>query len=74
MTRTIISLEEQDKSWLERKAREAGVPMAEVVRQAIRRMKQAEDETLDQLLESTRGLWRKGDGLRYQRKLRQEWK
>ena len=74
MTRIIISLEEQDKSWLERKAREAGVPMAEVVRQAIRRMQLAEDETLDQVLESTRGLWRKGDGLRYQQKLRGEWK
>jgi len=74
MTRTIISLEEQDKSWLERKAREAGVPMAEVVRQAIRRMQQADDQSFDQLLESTKGVWRKGDGLRYQRKLREEWK
>ncbi len=74
MTRTIISLPEQDKSWLERKAREAGVPMAEIIHQAIRRMQQAEEESLDQLLMSTRGVWRKGDGLRYQRKIRQEWK
>ncbi len=74
MTRTIISLPEQDKSWLERKAREAGVPMAEIIRQAIRRMQRAEEESLDQLLKSTRGVWRKGDGLRYQRKIRQEWK
>ena len=74
MTRTIISLEEQDKSWLERRARETGVPMAEVIREAIRRMQRAEDESFDQVLAATRGLWRKGDGLRYQRKLRREWK
>jgi hypothetical protein len=74
MTRMILSLEDQDKSWLERKAREEGVSMAEVVRQAVRRMQHAEEESLDQVLAATRGLWRKGDGLRYQRAVRREWK
>jgi hypothetical protein len=27
----------------------------------------------DDLLEQTKGIWTKGDGLTYQRKLRQEW-
>lgn len=74
MTRMILSLEDQDKSWLERKAREEGVSMAEIVRQAVRRMQHAEEESLDQVLAATRGLWRKGDGLRYQRAVRREWK
>lgn len=35
MIRTVIGLEEQDKSWLDHKAAEAGVPMAELVRTAV---------------------------------------
>ena len=35
MTRMLISLEENDRIWLEQQARETGVPMSEVVRQAI---------------------------------------
>ena len=74
MTRMILSLGDQDKSWLEQKAHREGVSMAEVVRQAVRRMQRAEEESLDQVLAATRGLWRKGDGLRYQRSVRREWK
>ena len=74
MTRMILSLGERDKSWLERRARETGVSMAELVRKALHRMQQEEDATLDRLLEETRGVWRKGDALRYQRRVRGEWK
>ena len=74
MIRMILSLEDQDKSWLERKARQEGVSMAEIVRLAVRSMKQAEEESLDQLLAATRGVWRKGDGLRYQRAVRRDWR
>ena len=70
----IVSLEDHDKSWLERKSHEMGVSMAEMVRLAVRRMRHAEDESIEKLLESTRGVWRNGDGLRYQRKIRSEWK
>ena len=74
MTRMILSLEEQDKSWLERKSGEMGVSMAEMVRTAVRRLRSSEEESLDKLLKATRGVWRGVDGLRYQRKLRREWK
>ena len=73
MTRLLISIEEQDRVWLERRAREAGASMAEVVRESIRRMKNAEQESFDDLLRATSGSWRGGDGLRYQRKARREW-
>jgi hypothetical protein len=73
MTRLIISLDEKDKSWLDRKAVKSGVSRAEIVRQAVRRMQRAEEESFDQLLEATRGIWQGGDGLRYQRKVRREW-
>ncbi len=73
MVRTIISLDPEEKSWLDRKAQQTGVPMTELVRQAVRRMRRDEDASVDRLLEQTRGLWRRGDGLSYQRRLRREW-
>jgi hypothetical protein len=72
-TRMIVSLEEREKSWLKRRSRETGESMAEIVRRAVRRLRQSEDESLDDLLEATKGIWRKGDGLEYQRKIREEW-
>jgi plasmid stability protein len=74
MTRMLISLEDRDKQWLALKAQESGKPMSEVVRQAIRQAQAAEERPMKALLASTKGLWRKGDGLRYQRRVRKEWR
>jgi hypothetical protein len=74
MTRTIISLDPEDKQWLERRAQGQGVPMARLVREAIRRMRQQEDVSLEELLRQTSGLWKRGDGLAWQRRLRKEWR
>lgn len=74
MTRAIISLEPSDKGWLEKKAKEDGVPMTEVVRTAIRRLREDDEKTLDRLLDQTSGVWKHGDGLEYQRKIRGEWR
>ncbi len=73
MTRLLVSLDEQDRRWLERKARQSGASMAEVVRQSIRHAKKAEQKSFRDLLQATSGTWRGGDGLRYQRKIRREW-
>jgi len=74
MTRMLISLEENDRRWLEQRSREAGVPMSEVVRQAIRRAQESGQTPMKDLLASTKGLWRQGDGLRYQRRIRKDWR
>jgi hypothetical protein len=73
MTRLLVSLDEQDRVWLERKARQTGSSMAEVVRQSIQRMKKTDQKSFEDLLKATSGVWRGGDGLRYQRKIRREW-
>jgi hypothetical protein len=76
MIRTIISLDPEDKQWLDRKAEEENVTMTELVRQAIRRYRvecEAASPSLDRLLAKTSGLWNREDGLDYQRRLRQEW-
>lgn len=74
MTRMLISLEETDRRWLEQRAQEAGIPMSEVVRQAIRQAQESGQKPLKDLLASTKGLWRQGDGLRYQRRVRKDWR
>jgi hypothetical protein len=72
--RTIITLSEEDKRWLESYSSAHQVSLAEAIRQGIRRLKDAElQETYGVLVQSTKGLWKKGDGLKYQRKIRSEW-
>lgn len=76
MIRTLVSLDPDDKSWLDRTAAERGVPMTELVREAIRRLRTTlEQPTLshEALLERTRGIWGRGDGLAWQEGLRDEW-
>ena len=78
MVRTIISLSEDDKMWLDRTAQASGVTMTELVRRAVRKLREAEspaepEPTFDELLESTRGTWTEGDGLAWQLRLRAEW-
>ena len=74
MTRMILSLDEHDKAWLERKAAEQGVSMASVVREAVHALRTKDESSLKDLLSETSGIWKSGDGLKYQRRLRDEWK
>ena len=43
MPRTIISLSDEDKSWLDRRSRAERVPMTELVRQAVREYRERYD-------------------------------
>jgi hypothetical protein len=74
VTRLLISLEESDRRWLEQTAQESGVPMSEVVRRAIHQAQEDGQKPLKDLLALTKGLWRRGDGLRYQRRIRKDWR
>ena len=74
MTRIILSLEEQDKAWLEQQAAEQGVSMAAVIRSALRSQRKKSEPSLEALLAETRGTWKSGDGLKYQRRVRGEWR
>jgi hypothetical protein len=74
MTRLILSLDEREKSWLKRRSQETGESIAQIIRQAVQQLEEADQRSLDETLAATRGLWRKGDGLQYQRRIRREWK
>ena len=76
MIRIIISLDRDSKEWLERQARAENVSTAELVRTAVSRYrdeKKKESPSMDELLKQTSGIWKAGDGLAYQRRLRKEW-
>lgn len=78
MIRTLISLDDEDKQWLDRKAKEEGMTMAQLVRIAVRRYREQSDReasqpALEELLQQTSGLWKGGDGLEVQARLRGEW-
>lgn len=75
MVRTVISLDAEDKQWLDREASREGVTMTELVRRAVKRMRseQAAARAFDRMLRNTSGIGRGEDGLAVQKRLRDEW-
>ena len=76
MVRTVVSLDSEDKEWLDRIAQQEHVSMTEIVRRAVKRMREenaAAPGSFETLLSETAGVWRAGDGLQYQQKIRDEW-
>jgi predicted transcriptional regulator len=75
--RTIISLDPKVKEWLDKRAKETNQTMTQVVREAIQEYRVKEEKakpSLKELLDKTRGTWKHGDGLKYQIKIRSEWR
>ena len=73
--RTIITLSEKDKTWIESYSKASGISMAEAIRQGITQLRQREERNIFQaLLEETRGIWDEGDGLAYQERIRADWR
>jgi hypothetical protein len=72
--RIIISIPDEDKLWLEGYSKTQKISVAEAIRQGIDQLKKSKrQQTYQKLVENTRGIWKKGDGLAYQEKLRAEW-
>ncbi len=72
--RTLISLESEDKAWLDARAEEEGIAMTEIVRRAVRNYRnEVEASSIEHLLVATAGTWKGPDGLDYQRAIRAEW-
>jgi len=76
MIRTVISLDKESKEWLDQQARVESVSTEEIIRTAVRRYREEKRKgtpSINDLLKQTSGIWKAGDGLRYQRRLRKEW-
>ena len=75
MIRTVVSLDEEDKRWLDKRAAKEGVSMTEIIRRAVRHMRSEESaaRSFRRLLAATRGIGSGEDGLAVQKRLRNEW-
>ena len=72
----MISLNEDDKRWLDAEAARRGVTMTELVRRAVgdlRARANKDQADFGALLDSVACTWEHGDGLEYQRRIRAEW-
>ena len=73
-SRTIITLPEEDKKWLQSYSRAHDISLAEAVRQGVQKLRVAEQQELYRsLVANTKGIWKKGNGLKYQESIRSEW-
>ena len=73
--RMIVTLPEEDRRWLEGYSHAQKVSIAESIRKGIQRLKIEDTQKIyRRLVEGTYGLWKKGDGLKYQIKIRSEWR
>ena len=77
MPRTIINLTGDDKRWLDQQARQRRVSMTSLVAEAVSEYRVRQEATdrpdLQTTLKDTTGLWRRGDGLDWQQRMRDEW-
>ncbi len=77
MPRTIINLGNDDKRWLDEQARQRRVSMTSLVAEAVSEYRVRQEATdrpdLQATLNDTSGLWRHGDGLDWQQRMRDEW-
>ena len=76
MVRTIVSIEDDTKTWLDLKAAEEKVSRAELIRRALRfyrRASETQARSFRRLLEDTSGIRQGEDGLSYQLRVRDEW-
>jgi prophage tail gpP-like protein len=73
--RTVVDIAAPERAWLDKKAKEQGISMAEALRQTVRAAREAEREHADflKLMHKVQGTWTRGDGLAWQKKLRAEW-
>ena len=72
--RTIITISDMEKRWLMNYTKTHGISMAEAIRRGIACLKASQSSTSYQkIVNQTKGIWLKGDGLKYQEQLRSEW-
>lgn len=73
--RTLVDIPKVERTWLDKKAKEQGVSMAEALRRTVKAAHEAEQKHAEfmRLTDKIQGTWTQGDGLAWQRKMRAEW-
>ncbi len=75
MVRTLVSIDENDKRWLDKYSHEQGRSTAEIIRQAIKEFQQKmRTNQRQRILDKTFGILKdKEDSVKFVRKIREEW-
>lgn len=75
MVRTIVTLPEDMKIWLDNYSKKHSRPSAETIREAIKIFKQIVESNDDDTLTTTAGIWQKRgiDSKKFVQSLRDEW-
>lgn len=75
MIRTIISIDKDDKRWLDSYTKSHHISSAETFRRALQLMKKIESQETGNIISKTSGLWkdRKLDSVEFADTLRKEW-
>ena len=76
MVRTVISIDERDRKWLDRQAARRNVARTALLREAIALLRREADSHRrvgGDVLARTRGIWKRGDGLTWQKRIRSAW-
>lgn len=75
MIRTLVSIEENDKRWLDKYSQKQGQSTAEIIRQAIKEFQQKmRADQRKRVLDKTFGILKdKEDSIKFVRKIREEW-
>jgi len=72
--RITFSISEEDKDWLDAYIKVRQISLSEAICQGIDLLKKMQrNQTYQSLVERTRSIWKREDGLRYQEKIRSEW-
>ena len=73
--RTVVDIPPLERAWLDKKAKEQGISMAQALRQTVKAAREAEQKhaAFLRLMDKVKGTWTHGDGLAWQKKLRAEW-
>jgi hypothetical protein len=73
--RTIITISDQERQWLGNYTKSHGISMAEAIRRGIACLKASQSlSSYQKIVNDTQGIWPKEDGLKYQERLRREWR
>lgn len=77
LIRTVISLQDRQKAWLDQQAALRRVSMSSLIRRAVSEFRIREQRRagvpFEEVLDRTAGIWQAGDGLDYQERVRKEW-
>ncbi len=72
--RTIITISDVEKRWLTSYTKTHKISMAEAIRRGIACLKASHSSSSYlKIVNDTKGIWSKGDGLKFQERLRSEW-